>query len=293
MGAFVSLLRADRVVLADGAWGTSLRQRGLAQDAPPEAANLDQPGIVSRLACDFAACGVALLGANTFGANPIRLAPYGLRRHADAINRAGCEISARAAMNAGALLLPAIGPSGVDLAAQPERLEEVEHCFAEQAAALAAAGARCVAIETMYSIAEARAAIRAAIASRLETACLFTFERAADGALATRCGATPARAVEAALAAGAMAAGVNCCDGPETVLEAIRLLRAAHPGMHLIARPSAGLPRQREGRWEWPESPRRMGEWACRLREAGASVVGGCCGCAPQHIAAMARRLSE
>jgi 5-methyltetrahydrofolate--homocysteine methyltransferase len=293
MGALATRLQGGGVILADGAWGTSLRRRGLPGDTPPELWNLDHPEAVARLAADFAACGVTLLGANTFGANPLRLAQHGLHAHTAAINRAGLQISAHAAAPTGALVLPAMGPSGIHLAAQPERLHEAARGFVEQAAAFAAAGACGVAIETMYDLREAAAAIHAATAHHLEALCLFTFDRAPDGRLVTRCGATPERAIEAALAAGAIAAGVNCCDGPATVLHAIQRLHAAHPGLCLVARPSAGLPQPGASGWAWPETPESMGEWAGRLRDAGARVLGGCCGCAPEHIAAMARRLSQ
>lgn len=154
--------------------------------------------------------------------------------------------------------------------------------------ALAAGGADALCIETMSALDEAVAAIRAARENTgCEVICTFTFERTVQGEYRTMMGVSPAEAARAAVEAGAHVIGTNCGNGMERMVDIVREMRAACPGTPILVHANAGLPKSVNGVDVFPETPADMAARVPSLVAAGASIIGGCCGTTPAHIAAI------
>lgn len=266
MKSIATLLHDKRVLIADGGWTSELQGRGLRTGDAAEAWNVSHEVEVRALARDYAAVPVDVLTSNTFAT-----------QNAAQLER-GIAIARDEAMG-DTVFAVALGPANE---ARDERLlfEVVRE-----------AGATVSVLETQLDAHSCARAIKIACDTTLEVVASFTFSRASDGSLHTRCGSDPARAAALALDAGAHVVGANCCDGPESVRDAIALMAAAHPGVPLWAKPNAGVPERIGGALVYPESSDSAGEWALRLADAGARIVGGCCGIGPAHIAAVAAAL--
>ena len=276
---------AGGLLIADGAWGTELQARGLAPRAPPDTWNLTHPEQVEAVASAYVEAGSQVILTNTFRANAVAM-----EGDVEAINRAGVAISKGAAAGQ-ALVFASIGPTGKMLVAGEIGEEQAHAAFAAQAAALAAAGADALLVETMSDIEEARLAVAAARSTGLPVIVSFAFDSGKHKDR-TMMGATP-EAVAAAMAeAGADAVGANCGVGVEHAALVCRRLRAACD-LPIWIKPNGGLPTMEET----PEGTAiRYGMSAeffashyAALREAGASFLGGCCGSTPDFIRALVK----
>ncbi len=291
---FLSLLESSRVpLLSDGAMGTLLNARGLNFDECLDALNLSRPALVAEIHRAYIDAGSQIIQTNTFGANRYKLVAHGLEGQVVEVNRAGVELARRVALASFKEVLIAgdIGPLGVRLApfgrVQPEQASQA---FAEQIAALAEAGADLLIIETFTDLAELQQAIAAArMVCSLPLVASMTFTR--DDL--TLLGESPARIARELWKSGADVIGVNCSGGPAQIWRILRQMRQALPfetaprQPRFSAMPNAGWPEQVGGRIMYPANPDYFGEYALAFCEAGASLVGGCCGTTPQHIAAM------
>lgn len=288
MNRFIQELCARGPVVTDGAWGTQLQARGLPVGACPDAWNLSHPECVAEVAEAYVNAGSQVILTNTFGANRLSLARYGLEERAEEINRLGAGISRRAAQGR-ASVFASIGPTGKMLAMGEVFPEELYAAFLEQAFALEAGGADALVIETMSDLAEAKIALDAAQSTGLPVvACMvFGAGREADR---TIMGVTPEQAAEELTAAGADAIGTNCGNGPTQMLALCHRLRAATP-LPLWVKPNAGLPEIVDGRAVYTMPPEAFAPQAAALVHAGASFVGGCCGTAPAFIRALKEAL--
>src|SRR5581483_637116 len=281
---------AERVLLADGATGTLLQARGAPPHACLEALVLDAPDLVRRGHEDYIAADI--IETNTFQANRYRLARHGLEAKVRDINfraarlaRDAREISGHPVFVAGA-----IGPTGRMLASVGDvRPDEVRLAIREQAEALLEGGVDLIILETFPDLAELREAIAAVkSACDLPVVAQCTFQR--DNR--TLGGEPPDEVANVVSALGADVAGVNCGLGPQNALAVIESM-AAHSSIRLSAMPNAGLPKFVEDRLVYPSTPEYFGEYARKLVEAGANIVGGCCGTTPEHIAAMRETLDQ
>jgi len=172
--------------------------------------------------------------------------------------------------------------------------EEMGAAFGEQALALARGGADALCVETMSDAEEAAIAVRAAKeATGLEVICTFTFDRTAQGYYRTMMGLSPEDAAAAALDAGADIVGTNCGNGFAGMIEVVMAMRPAARGAPIMVQANAGLPAGVDGVDVYPEGPRDMAALVPALLDAGASVVGGCCGTTPAHIAAIRKAVDE
>jgi 5-methyltetrahydrofolate--homocysteine methyltransferase len=286
--ALLERLRRGEVVVGDGAWGTVLiAEAGLPPGAPPERVTLEAPERVEGLARRYAEAGAEVLTTNTFGGTPLRLAAHGLAERCEEVNRRAVEL-ARAAAAGRAAVAGSVGPTGLLLAPLGTALlGVVEDAFARQIAALAAAGADLLCVETMTDLAEARLALRAAAreAPGLPVIATMTFEVAPRG-IFTVMGVTPGTAATELAEAGAAAVGANCGHGIEAMAEVVAEL-ARHATVPVAVRPNAGLPQLVGGALAWPETPERFAAHAPALVAAGARLVGGCCGTTPAHVRAL------
>jgi homocysteine S-methyltransferase len=296
---FLALLESSSLpLLGDGAMGTLLNARGVSFEQCFDALNLTDPGLVSDIHRAYIEAGSQVIQTNTFGANRYKLAGHGLEQQLAEINRAGVALARQVALDSGREVLVAgdVGPLGVRLApfgrVQPEQACQA---FAEQIRALCAAGADLIILETMSDLNEIRAAVSAArqvfaqLAAPLPVVASLTFTR--DDR--TLLGDTPAQAATTLHAAGADVIGVNCSGGPAQILRILRQMRQAVPQARLSAMPNAGWPEQVGGRIMYPARPDYFGDYARAFREAGACLIGGCCGTTPQHIAAMRAALEN
>lgn len=274
------------LLIADGAWGTQLAQKGLAAGEPPEGWNLAQPERVLAVAGSYVEAGTDVILTNTFGGSRIKLAKAGLDGQTVEINRRGAELSREAASD-DVLVFASVGPTGEFLQPLGTLTEaEIVECFAEQVAALLAGGADGVVIETMTDLGEATAALKAARDAGAGAAVVsMTFQKGARG-FATMMGLTPEAAAVELTAAGADIIGANCGAGIEEMIEAVKLLRAA-TDKPIWAKPNAGLPELVAGRTVYRQTPEQMAGQLPALVEAGARIVGGCCGSGPDHIRAL------
>jgi methionine synthase I (cobalamin-dependent) len=277
-------------VTTDGAWATQLQERGLPVGACPDAWNLAQPELVEQIARAYVEAGSQVILTNTFGANRFILSRHHLADQVAAINEAGVAISRRGAAGR-ALVWASMGPSGVMLMMGETTADELQAAFAEQAEALARAGADGIVIETMSDPAEAALAVAAARAAGLPVVASMTFGSGAKQDR-TLMGTTPEQAAEQLLAAGADVAGANCGQGIAGFVDICRRLHAAS-GRPVWIKANAGLPEVRDGKPAYRQTPTEFAAYVPALVEAGAGLIGGCCGTTPEFITAVRRKLKE
>lgn len=286
MQPVIESLLAQRPVITDGAWGTQLQARGLPVGACPDQWNLTQPGPVEEVAAAYVAAGSRIILTNTFGANRIRLAEFGLADQVVAINRAGAQISKRAAGNR-ALVFASIGPTGKMLVAGDVTQAAVAAAFAEQAEALREGGADGIVVETMAELEEARLAVEAARRTGLPVVGCMTFDTGGK----TMMGVSPAEAARALTAAGADVVGANCGNGIAAFVEIASQMRAATTAP-LWMKANAGQPEWVDGRVCYRLSPAEFAQAAPAVVAAGADFIGGCCGTSPEHLRALVTALA-
>ncbi|MGP8244606.1 MAG: homocysteine S-methyltransferase family protein [Bryobacteraceae bacterium] len=274
---------AGGLLITDGAWGTELQACGLDPGAPPDSWNLTHPERVEAVARAYVDAGSQVILTNTFRANAVAM-----EGDLEAINRAGVVISKRAAAGR-ALVFASIGPTGKMLMAGEIGSDRVSAAFAAQAAALRAAGADALLVETMSDIEEARLAVAAAQSTGLPVIASFAFDSGKNKDR-TMMGATPEAVAAAMLEAGADAVGANCGVGVEYAAPICRRLRAAC-GLPIWIKPNAGLPRlesKPEGAAvSYGTSAEFFASHYQAIREAGASFLGGCCGSTPEFVRAL------
>lgn len=289
---FLEIL-SQKTLLADGAMGTMLHARGVSFDKCFDELNLTDPAAVADIHREYIEAGAQLIITNTFGANRFKLSKHGLRDDLTEINRAGVELARRAvsASFKDVFVAGDIGPLGVRIAPYGRvKLEEARAAFAEQVKALADAGADLIVIETMSDLYEIQEAIKAAKQTcSLPVVASVTFTR--DDR--TLLGDDPAKVARKVNEAGADVIGVNCSGGPSQLLRILKQMKQAVPAGKFWVKPNAGWPEQVSGRIMYPADADYFGDYAVSFREAGANIVGGCCGTTPQHIATMKKALES
>ncbi len=278
------LLDPGQVVLFDGAMGTMLYARGVFINQCYDELALRAPDLVREIHAAYVKAGAEVIETNTFGANRVKLAHYGLDQQVVAINTRAAQL-AREAAGERRLVAGAVGPLGVRL--EPygaTSREEARAIFAEQMAALLDGGADCFLLETFADLEELEQAI---LAAREVSPGVPIIAQATVGPdLRTAYGAAPEDIARALDRWGVDVIGLNCSVGPQTILEAIERM-AAVTTRKLSAQPNAGMPRDVGGRSMYMASPEYMATYARHLVQAGAKIVGGCCGTTPEHIKAM------
>ncbi|HHX44341.1 MAG TPA: hypothetical protein GX714_10205 [Chloroflexi bacterium] len=289
MDDILRALAAGEVIIGDGAIGTQLQARGLPAGVLPELWNAEHPELVTAVHHAYLHAGARIVTTNTFGGNRARLTSAGAADRLTELNRKGVEL-ARAAADGRAWVLGDIGPTGHLL--EPYgvlSIAEAEAIYREQVTVLAEAGVDAIAIETMNDIEEALCAVRMARAhTNLPVLCSFAFN--AKGR--TMMGLRPADAAQRAAEAGAHAVGANCGEGPAAIVAALTGMREA-VDLPLIAQANAGVPQVgAEESTIWDVTPEQLAAHARAFVDAGARLVGGCCGTTPAHIAAVAAALA-
>ncbi|MBK9260500.1 MAG: homocysteine S-methyltransferase family protein [Polyangiaceae bacterium] len=262
--------------------GAFLQARGLPDGYAPDMWNVEQPDAITAVHREYVNAGADILLTNTFGASRIRLGEYGAETRVREINIAAAENARRAAGDKRVLVAGDIGPCGTTLQPGGElAFDEAVELFAEQARALVEGGVDIIAIETMFDLVEAKAALIAVrdVSRSIPIIAHMTFT--ARGLTDT--GSDPETAAIVLEACGADVLGVNCSVGPEDMLEVVgRMARATK--LPLSVQPNAGLPVMRQGRTVFPQTPDQMAPFAKQFVDRGAAIVGGCCGTTPEYI---------
>ena len=278
------LLDPLQVIVADGAMGTMLYNKGVFINQCYDELNLRAPDLIREVHKQYRKAGAEVLETNTFGANRLKLAQYGLEAQVRSINVAAVKL-AREIADDDLLVAGAVGPLGVRLEPLgPTSLDEARSAFREQLEALKEGGADIFILETFADLHEIEQAVLAARDVDPRTPIIAQMTIGAD--CHTPYGVEPADLAQALDAYGADIIGLNCSVGPQIILDAIEKMVPV-TRRKLSAQPNAGMPRDVSGRSMYMASAEYMGTYAHHLVQAGAKVVGGCCGTTPEHIAAM------
>jgi methionine synthase I (cobalamin-dependent) len=290
------LLREREVLIADGAMGTNLFMLGLANGAPGELWNVEQPDTIRSVYQGFVDAGSDILLTNTFGANRFRFALHGLQGRVRELNVAAASLARDVADKAGRPVIVAgdMGPTGDVLEPLgPRTSAEAEEAFHEQAEALREGGAQIAWIETMFADNELEAAVRGAMRAGLPFVATMTFDTGGH----TMMGVRPADAMRnsKSLPGKALAFGANCGVGPAQMLDSVLgLALGAEPGDVIVAKSNCGLPVMGDDmKVRYNGTPEVMAAYATLAFDAGARIIGGCCGTTPAHVKAMADALTR
>jgi methionine synthase / methylenetetrahydrofolate reductase(NADPH) len=278
-------------LLTDGAMGTMLHTHGIGFDKCFDELNLTNPGAVAEIHRAYIEAGAQLIITNTFGANRFKLGKHGLQDQVAEINRAAVDLAKRvvAASFKQVLIAGDVGPLGVRIAPYGRvKPESAREAFSEQIRVLAESGVDLIVMETFSDLYEIKEAIKAARqVCDLPVVASVTFTR--DDR--TLLGDDPVLVAHRLKEAEVDVIGVNCSGGPAQLLRLLKLMKQAEPDGVFWVKPNAGWPEQVGGRIMYPADAEYFGDYALSFREAGASIVGGCCGTTPQHIAAMRKAI--
>jgi 5-methyltetrahydrofolate--homocysteine methyltransferase len=286
--ALVDLLATRAVLLADGATGTNYFQMGLESGAAPELWNVDQPDDVADLHRRFVAAGADIILTNTFGCNRCRLALHGAEQRVFELAKAAAAIACDVADSADRPVVVAgsVGPTGELLAPLGAlTFDDAVAAFREQIDGLSAGGADVAWIETMSAPDELRAAATAAALAGMPYTATCSF----DTARRTMMGLAPGElaAVFEDLPVLPLAYGANCGVGAPDILVSLLSITEADPAATTICKGNCGVPRFEGMDIVYSGTPALMARYAALAVDAGARIVGGCCGTTPEHLAAM------
>ena len=295
---FHDLLDERSYLVADGATGTNLFGRGLETGYPPELWNVERPDDILWLHDSFLNAGSNLILTNSFGGTSYRLKLHEAQdrveelNHAAAVNAVTAVTNHRDKTGNDAIVAGSIGPTG-------ELFEPLGaltastafDAFKKQATALAEGGVDMLWVETMSATEEVDAAVNAAKTTGLPVAVTMTF----DTASRTMMGITPAQFAQQALALGADVLGANCGIGPAELMHSMAGMTptASAADIPMVAKGNCGIPAYEEGAIHYHGTPELMASYALFARDAGISIIGGCCGTTPEHVAAMSAALAS
>lgn len=282
---FLSRLEGG-VVLADGAMGTYLYERGIPFDRSFDLLNVTDAPLIQAVHREYIRAGAELIETNTFGANRYRLAAHGATERARVVNRAGAQVArnAREEVGEAVFIAGAIGPLGKPVAPLGTiTREEASDAYREQVEGLVEGGVDLLIVETQTDLAEAAIAIEA-VRGVTNMPLVVQMTYAEDGR--TLYGAYPEDVARAVEGMRVDVLGANCSVGPQKLLEIVERLRR-RTTLPISVMPNAGLPQFVSGRFVYLSSPEYLADYATRFAAAGAGLIGGCCGTTPAHIRKM------
>ena len=279
-----------RILVLDGSMGALLQNRGLPAGMAPDVWMMDNADVIFKAQKEYADAGADILLTNTFGASKWRLAEYQADKRLYEINAKAVEVARKA--SAGRCFVAGdIGPSGETVYPTGQKsFDEVCEIFYEQAVALVKIGVDLIVVETMFDSIEFRAALSAVrrASSTIPLVAHATFNTDAI----TDTGATPENIAAIAEGFHADAVGVNCSTGPEPMVKIVEKMSRVSP-LHISVQPNAGLPKIKEGRTQFPMTAKDLEPYVQRFIEAGAHIIGGCCGTTPEFIRIVKEKTKE
>ena len=290
---FREFVQKGRMIL-DGATGSNLQKRGMPTGVCPEEWILEHPDVLIGLQREYIEAGSDVLYAPTFSGNRIKLEEYGLADQIGEMNHRLAELSFEAIRQADtdrrvlvAGDLTMTGQQLYPVGSLP--FEELVDIYKEQVGFLKEAGVDFVVVETMMSLQECRAAVLA-VKESSELPVMVTLTFAEDGR--TLFGTNPETAALVMTAMGVDAIGVNCSTGPDKMVSVIEKM-CRYTALPIVAKPNAGLPQLVDGETVYDMGPETFAQEMCVLAEAGADILGGCCGTTPEHIRQLVELLEE
>ena len=283
MGKILDQIKAGKILVSDGAWGTFLQQKGMKPGECPEEWNITHPDEVFDIAKSYIEAGADMVETNSFGGTIFKMQKYGLGEKVFELNKAAAEITRKAAGDK--FVLGSVGPTGKILMMGDVTEEELYDAFKEQVKGLEAGGVDAIMIETMTDIDEARLAIQAAKENtKCEVFCTMTFEKTINGEFRSMMGISPTDMVNTLIDAGAELIGANCGNGIADMIGIVEEIRRANSEIPVLVHANAGMPIYKDGETVFPESPDEMSGLVPKIIAAGANIIGGCCGTTPDHI---------
>ncbi|MDE2856191.1 MAG: bifunctional homocysteine S-methyltransferase/methylenetetrahydrofolate reductase [Chloroflexota bacterium] len=294
--SFRERLQRGAPILADGAMGTVLHHESHARaDACFDAMNVEDPEIVLAIHKAYVAAGADLIETNTFGANSFKLGGAGRAQHVELYNRRGVELARLAiaeSENSEVYIAGSVGPLGVGIYPYGRLSQkEAKAAYAAQLLALLTAGCDAIQFETFSEHKELLLAI--SVLRELDADLPIIAQATFYHENLSYAGYPPARVANDLYRTGADVIGVNCGSGPAGIAEVLRQMRYAVPDAVFSAMPNAGFPEVVGGRILYPATAEYFADCATTFVNIGATVIGGCCGTTPEHIAAMRRALDQ
>ena len=288
MTTIQNLLDRGGHIITDGAMGTVLFASGLEHGDPPELWNINYPERVAAVHKAYIEAGSQVLLTNTFGGSRYRLSLHNAQDQVVEANRAAAKILRQVVNESDVEVIVAgdIGPSGEVLAPYGElAFQDAKDGFTEQAAALIEGSVDLIWIETMSDLEEVRAAVEGTreVSQEIPIVTTMTFDTHGR----TMMGVTPEQAFDTLSSFNVVALGGNCGNGPEEIVEVITKMSSLNNGVPLVAKANAGIPELVKGQAVYRASPETMADYAINSYNAGARIIGGCCGSTPDHIAAI------
>lgn len=293
MKKLLERLKNGEILVADGAMGTMLMERGLKPGEPPESFNLTRLDVIEETARLYLDAGADIIQTNTFGASPLKLSLYSLEDKTEEINR-NAVLAVKEVVGDHAYISASCGPSGRLLKPYGDtEPEAVYNSFERQIDALISAGVDIICIETTVDLTEATLVIKAAKTASPATPVIatMTFDSTPRG-FYTVMGVTIEDAAKGLEEAGTDIVGSNCGNGIENMVRIAKEFRE-YSSLPLIIQSNAGMPEIRGNTTVYPETPEFMAEKAKELVSSGVSIIGGCCGTTPDHIRAIRKMVDS
>jgi 5-methyltetrahydrofolate--homocysteine methyltransferase len=293
MISFRERLKQPDVIVADGAMGTMLFQRGLKPGECPERMNLEYSEVLEDIARQYLDAGAEIIQTNTFGGSPLKLAMYSLDNKTEEINAQAVR-AVRKIVEENVYVAASCGPSGKLLKPFGDTSAEVLfESFKRQIRILIQEGVDLICIETMTDLTEASIAVKAArsISSSIPISATMTFDETPKGFF-TIMGVSIEQAAKGLADAGADILGSNCGNGIANMIKIAEEFKK-HTTLSIIIRSNAGLPILKDGIAIFPETSEFIAEKGHELLNTGVKIIGGCCGTTPEHIAAIKKMVSQ
>ncbi|QEN07263.1 methionine synthase [Oceanispirochaeta crateris] len=278
-------------VAADGAWGTELLKAGLEQGDAPESWNLNEEDKIRDVAASYARVGSRIILTNTFGGNSFKLQHRNLEDQMAQINREGARLT-REAQGGAFITAGDMGPTGKMVFMGDVSEEDVEESYFLQGEALKEGGADILLLETFTDLIEISAALKGAIRTGLPVVCTLTYDLMADGSFKTVMGHAPEDVIPALESLGASAVGANCGAGIDQYVDlASKICSLSTVPVWIKA--NAGLPVLENNKVVYPMGALEYASHVKSLLDLGVSVVGGCCGTGPDHVAGIVAEIEK
>jgi 5-methyltetrahydrofolate--homocysteine methyltransferase len=291
MNKLAELIQENKTLISDGATGTNLQQRGLERGTPPEVWVLEKPEEIIKLNMDFITAGSNIILTCTFGASPIRLAQNNLEGKTAEINQKAVMLTKKSTEGTQVLIAGSMGPLGHMLKPYGDlEIETALNNYKNQALALDQAGIDFFLVESQFDLNEVKIAIQAIQqVSTRPIVCSFSYDRGTR----TMMGVKPGQTATELASNGLTAIGINCGKSLEDNLNCLIELKQSTQ-LPIWFKPNAGLPKLDDsGKPIYEITPEAMGILARKWVNAGASIIGGCCGTSPAHLKSISEVIKD